>query len=694
MKEPTGLETKGVDSQGRPAKAKHSRGRELYRLRRQEKLLRYAARLKLSGNLIDGERVSARTMKMRSKLQALKERIDELSELKQQQVNNSVGSIDWTGINQRATIDKISTIRYSSRQRDYKWLPTHVWHAKRAHMVKRWGFNVPYEPTMKCFRQTSRQSRIKGCVGFDTSYMNTVILKGDGVFVLIGELTNDEATGKKYHSKGRVWEGFLMLNGEHLCRSLIWWIKSGTECVLRFHPSVYDVLLDHLVNHAKNVEFEDCRYSLGSLTVTGPQSLWSLASVLHPSISSEAGSTFEKLAGLNEVSALPVGSTFSMFIDDPRLWPKPVRPTGKYADVLDLIIDVQNGKATDRSAIEALFSKEGRVASYHGQPSLKQLGQRRTPEFLGKPIPKLESDPQIPVVIVKTTQGLVLFAPWHWILPIWHQLVHVPHFSMGGTKQLNQLGFEKGELGFADCVFTRAGFLEGQLKMKELATKWSKRPKSKRFNISKLNEAGSPFGCDWRYLQLLWKYLGELPEVEDHSGTEFTELQERVVKTKRDVFEKIQDTIQKDETLAQLGKPVFAQLPIELYRGEHHRPSTEKLPLVAIQFSMLNRGHPHDNARIYKIPETEYSSWMDAANKKTIQGRTVALEKQCPGKEHLIGYVTSATFNLAQGKGTGVGFIASKAYDHLNFNKADFVLVRNVGSTACHLAQWKLVAVQ
>src|SRR5690606_22032499 len=32
--------------------------------------------------------------------------------------------------------------RYRKRQKEKTWLPTHVWHAKRAHMGIRWGFTV------------------------------------------------------------------------------------------------------------------------------------------------------------------------------------------------------------------------------------------------------------------------------------------------------------------------------------------------------------------------------------------------------------------------------------------------------------------------------------------------------------------------------------------------------------------------
>ncbi|KAG7892110.1 hypothetical protein KL935_003676 [Ogataea polymorpha] len=692
-KEPDGNETKGVDRQGRPSKAKHSRGRELYRLRRQEKLLRYAARLKLSGHLVDGERVNVRNVKMRAKLKALRDRIQELSQSAETPLNNVCGSVDWTGINERATIGKVSAVRYISRQREFKWLPTHVWHAKRAHMVKRWGWNIAYEPTMKCFRQTSRQSRTKGCIGFDTSFYTTIVLKGEGLGKVVGTLTNGKALLKKYVQNGRIWEGFVELDDELLCHSMVWWIKNGKECVLRIHPSVYDRTMDYLLSKRDDIEIQDSRYSIGSITVTGPQALCSLASIIHPSSEAVASQLFRQLSTLNS-SAVPLGTTFGLFADDPRLWPRPTKPHTKPSDPLETIIQLQNGAGVEVSAVEALFSVEGRVASYAGQPSLKQLGRRRTPELVGRPIPKTDSDPSIPIVLAKLQCGFVLLTPWHWVLPFWHQLAHTPHFAIGGLKQLAQLEFEKGELSFADCAFTRAGFVEGLAKMEELEARWAKRPKSKRVNYDKLDEPGSPFGCDWRYLQLLRQKLKQVPPVEDYSGTEFTITQERVIRNKQDVFEAIEDQKEKDRLITALGKPVFTQLPIKLV-GLTQQPdaASSRLPVVAVKFRMVNRGHPADNARIYAIPEESYLRWIEEAGKKTILGNTVPFGLECPGKEYLIGYATSATFNLAVGKGTGVGLIdAEVAYDLHTKNRHTFV-VRNVASTACYLAEWTLVAV-
>lgn len=36
------------------------------------------------------------------------------------------------------------------------WLETHIWHAKRFHMVKKWGYCLGVRPTYKCYRPCYR----------------------------------------------------------------------------------------------------------------------------------------------------------------------------------------------------------------------------------------------------------------------------------------------------------------------------------------------------------------------------------------------------------------------------------------------------------------------------------------------------------------------------------------------------------
>ncbi|KAL9026637.1 MAG: hypothetical protein Q9180_007454, partial [Flavoplaca navasiana] len=64
--------------------------------------------------------------------------------------------------------------KFRKRQKHKSWLPTHVYHAKRAHMTEPkhplWRFAIPLSPAEKSFRKTHRAGSLRGCVAWDTSY--------------------------------------------------------------------------------------------------------------------------------------------------------------------------------------------------------------------------------------------------------------------------------------------------------------------------------------------------------------------------------------------------------------------------------------------------------------------------------------------------------------------------------------------
>ncbi|XP_007234784.3 ribonucleases P/MRP protein subunit POP1 [Astyanax mexicanus] len=60
-------------------------------------------------------------------------------------------------------------LEFNRRQRKNKWLETHIWHAKRFHMLKKWGYCLGERPTYKCYRASYR-AMSSGCLLQDMSY--------------------------------------------------------------------------------------------------------------------------------------------------------------------------------------------------------------------------------------------------------------------------------------------------------------------------------------------------------------------------------------------------------------------------------------------------------------------------------------------------------------------------------------------
>ncbi|XP_030563272.1 ribonucleases P/MRP protein subunit POP1 [Drosophila novamexicana] len=103
---------------------------------------------------------------------------------------------------------------YLRRQRNHIWLETHIWHAKRFHMIDRWGYRLAYASCDKTYRACYRASS-EHCLVQDISFYSCVQLEGslDRLRMGFGRLTSPECglgiAAKTYISGRR--EGSIQL---------------------------------------------------------------------------------------------------------------------------------------------------------------------------------------------------------------------------------------------------------------------------------------------------------------------------------------------------------------------------------------------------------------------------------------------------------------------------------------------------
>ncbi|KAI5620875.1 ribonucleases P/MRP protein subunit POP1 [Silurus asotus] len=85
-------------------------------------------------------------------------------------------------------------LEFNRRQRKNKWLETHIWHAKRFHMLKKWGYCLGDRPTYKCYRASYRAMN-SGCLLQDLSYYCCIELHGpeEHLLTALSRLTNKDA---------------------------------------------------------------------------------------------------------------------------------------------------------------------------------------------------------------------------------------------------------------------------------------------------------------------------------------------------------------------------------------------------------------------------------------------------------------------------------------------------------------------
>ena len=214
---------------------------------------------------------------------------------------------------------------------DKTWLPTHLFHAKRARVEPRYGFSLPITPTEKSFRPTYRASHHSGFIAFDTSYFSTLILHGteDSLRKLLDMIIEpgSAASGKRYSSGKRSCETVLYHHNEFprgmIGPAMILWRAAGdgVQTMIRIHPSIVTEVWEELHVCAKTVEgitIEDARFEIGSIDLFGPLATEVLFAVLKVG-KGTCTKVWNQLRGLVEAGNLPLGSVLDFDLCDPRI---------------------------------------------------------------------------------------------------------------------------------------------------------------------------------------------------------------------------------------------------------------------------------------------------------------------------------------------------------------------------------------
>ncbi|KAL2161374.1 hypothetical protein VTH06DRAFT_8597 [Thermothelomyces fergusii] len=203
--------------------------------------------------------------------------------------------------------------RFRKRQANKTWLPTHLWHAKRAKMTDParplWRFAIPLTPTEKCYRPTHRAAGQRGVVAWDVSYMSTIGLYGapEGVERVLRALGLTQeglwgARGRRWRAGVRAWTGMLsrQTGGEEeggprprrdIGPATIVWnpeapARPQRQLFIRTHPACFLELFRELCKLVKmqtpQLYVEDLRFEIGSIELIGPGSTEALLGILRP----------------------------------------------------------------------------------------------------------------------------------------------------------------------------------------------------------------------------------------------------------------------------------------------------------------------------------------------------------------------------------------------------------------------------
>ncbi|KAL8859851.1 MAG: hypothetical protein Q9178_003684 [Gyalolechia marmorata] len=565
--------------------------------------------------------------------------------------------------------------KFRKRQKHKSWLPTHLYHAKRAHMTEPkhplWRFAIPLSPTEKSFRKTHRAGSLRGCVAWDTSYMATIGVEGieASLLGLLRSLGVDEGplSGTrmaKWRAGTRSWHGWVReRDGEKRWISevdIIWCVQGGSppaiegssatngkkkrRLFLRVHPSAFLQLWTETLKVAKiqrpSVMVEDLRFEMGSVQLTGPGSTEALLAALKPvtEISGEAtmdacAKTWLSLGLLTNPSALPQNAVLGFNVSDPRLRYPPQAFKQPVSDLANNdLLPVLAEWPPDRTKTSlSIFDRTARLTASRLLPSQKAINRRKGDALPGEFPSPAPTEPQIPVLLIASrapisgAQGSwTLLLPWKCVLPVWYHIMHYPLSTggnprFGGLEEIRQIAFEQGApLYPGDYPGTQAGW---QWELRERANRkfdWEKRPKGKRVAWESLDlgtaakgELGLGWACDWEYL-----FNPTISSVQTTASQATTKDSATTQEESRSAAQSNIDNLEETKDPSLLLNHIPLPQSADLLSNPTLVPPTSH-NLITIKLTLLSRGHPVTCARIYRLPTTDptlRSQWLSLAS--------------------------------------------------------------------------------
>lgn len=651
---------------GVPPKRPHLRGRDLHRLKMRKKLLRLASKIKelrgipsvLGPSFKEQFKTLNLQMETLKRAQALKTVLGD-----PQPTNNALAAHDRVGNNGLCPKPK-GNLKFAHRQKDFTWLPNHIWHAKRFHLIKRWGYQIPFSPNQKCFRATSRASK-ELLLAFETSYYGELIVETTELSKMVSflnEFTKYPAQIPEWFIKGRLSYNDWIYNGSDKVSFGTMYLSSQRTCQLlvRLHPSNYEEvfrIMQGFTDKDELLSITDCRYALGSIQLRGPTSLNVVSKIMHLQAEQNITSAWWQYSQHKDAGTIPNGTTFAFFIQDPRFWKHPATPPrNKHPQCAMSVNDLVLLPEThlDERALSAILSLQGRHESYRNMYTLKQLGRefaRYEPQST-----HIHGKIEFPVLIQKTAECTwCVTMPWFWVQPFWSKLMQVNGVKAAGMRQDHQLNFEAGRPTYPhDYPFLAEGYRENRLVAQGLKIKRDKLPASKRQPLERM-ESPLDIAADWYFLR---KWTFGKAFVKDATSPkcyfgEFDETRSRVLRNLDDLATVINETRPQDLERIPIAEFSAKNAQHQSIADGSFKPDALRfpaLPVVLVRISITNKGTIADNARIY-----------ERANPQSV--------------EHLIGFVTSGAFNISQGRATGLGHIIAS---HRDIRKA---YIRNVGCT-------------
>lgn len=555
--------------------------------------------------------------------------------------------------------------KFRKRQIHKTWLPTHMFHAKRATMTPPkeplWRFALPLTPTIKNYRSTHRVSTQRGAIAWDMSYMATISLEGpeksiEGLLKALGVGAEGDPegmwsrAGSKWRRGTRAWEGWLYERqaypGHGIAPATVVWCpeemvniesqpSNGTtnirnkmprrKAFIRVHPAGFLQLWEQVVRLGKvqkpSVTVEDLRFEIGSIEITGPNASEAMVAILKPvGLDAEGCDRHTTLRNtwstisVHHPSGLPKGAVIAFEASDPRLkYP----PRTLIPDPNDPVKDIQMlaNWSLDTPAFPArLFDRNSRLKASRSLPSQKAINRRKASALPGDFPEPLSTDPSIPALVYcsrNTTSSLgtwTIMLPWKCVDPVWRSIMYYPlstggNVKFGGVKEKRQIAFESGTPWYpADYPGLKSGDAWEVQEQAQRKAEWLRRPKGRRTEFESLNLGNDRKGEIGFGWACDWQRLLRGVEAPSSAPEDLEFPDAPAVDT-----EAIQDA---DVFVPGKERPILPleHLPLSIATKLFKHKSTSTTTdaptnsLITVKLTMISRGVPQTCARVYRLP--------------------------------------------------------------------------------------------
>ncbi|KAH3764511.1 ribonuclease p/mrp protein subunit pop1 [Pelomyxa schiedti] len=391
------------------------------------------------------------------------------------------------------------------RQRKVKWLPTHIWHAKRFHMTTLWEYKLAFCRCDKGLRASFNRCKNKSVV-YDASYYSFLQIDGpvSALTALLSAILPRDRAPPKCDGGTAVEYVIYKPNcfpGGALGPVTLLWIDdkdttmsdATTRSLLLFlHPALAKETCDELRKFA-TASFQSTlslhMKKFLQYELRGPRCIPALQAVLKPSpkCNPQAAELWTRLGSHSKITSIPPGCVLALdVLPQPR---SPPKCTNK--DAFTLFTGDFQWPASSGTWLSNMWTSNG---TYDRDDSIPVVLIHR--ESHKWPVPKN----QLPTN-EDLDEGWDLLVPFmskpERSLPLWMHIVFAGAHPIG-LRERNWLKFESGALVFPqDYPDTNASFEFSIQEKKSLTIEWEKKPPAKRPNYAKLHTP-SPFTPSWQ----------------------------------------------------------------------------------------------------------------------------------------------------------------------------------------------------